>query len=45
MDDEVPVAWIVVPAEAVAATRMPRPFVEPDSFTFENVAIIRKRLD
>ena len=36
----VPVAWIVVPAVAVAATRMPRQLVLPDNFTFVYVATI-----
>jgi hypothetical protein len=40
IDDDVPVAWIVVPVDAVAATLIALPCVLPDKSTFEYVAII-----
>jgi hypothetical protein len=42
IDDDVPVAWIVVPAlpDVVAATLIALPRVLPDSNTFVNVAIV-----
>jgi hypothetical protein len=40
IDDDVPVAWIVVPVDAVAATLIALPCVDPLRSVFTNVAIV-----